>query len=264
MFSSITNFINNFTQDPVNALISLAYLTVCILFSLIIHECAHGYVALRCGDPTAKMLGRLTLNPAKHLDPVGTICMIFLHVGWAKPVPVNPRNFRNYRRDYILVSLAGIITNFCIFLVSLIISAILAKFMYMPEFIDSVDQYGGKGLFLNVYSSNVAASVYGGVTMFDYGMSVPALAWVQRLFLMLAQMNLGLAIFNLLPVPPLDGYRFLDQFAFRGQLRMDPRTMQIIQIVFLFICVSGFLSGLLGTLNSAVFGFFSNIIGVII
>ena len=81
---------------------------------------------------------------------------------------------------------------------------------------------------------------------------------------MLAQMNLGLAIFNLLPVPPLDGYRFLDQFAFRGQLRMDPRTMQIIQIVFLFICVSGFLSGLLGTLNSAVFGFFSNIIGVII
>ena len=119
--------INNFRADPAGSLITLVYLAVVILFSLIIHECAHGYVALKCGDPTAKMMGRLTLDPRKHLDPIGTICMIFLRFGWAKPVPVNPRNFRNYRRDYILVSLAGIITNLLVCLISMLISAFLAK-----------------------------------------------------------------------------------------------------------------------------------------
>ena len=264
MFSSITNFIREFQSDPVQALISLAYLTVCILFSLIIHECAHGYVALKCGDPTAKMLGRLTLNPAKHLDPIGTICMVFLRVGWARPVPINPRNFRNYRRDYILVSLAGIITNLLVFLVSLILSALLAKMMYTDEAIQSVGAEYGKGMFLNIYNSNLAACAYQGMTIYDFWMKAPALLHVQRLFLMLAQMNLGLAVFNLLPVPPLDGYRFLDQFAFRGRLNMEPQVMQMIQIVFMVICVSGFLSGLLGTVNSAIFGFFCSIVGVII
>ena len=103
MFSGITQWFEELTNDPSGTLITLAYVAVCILFSLILHECAHGWVAYKCGDPTAKMLGRLTLNPAKHLDPFGTICMVFLHVGWAKPVPVNPRNFRHFRRDYILV-----------------------------------------------------------------------------------------------------------------------------------------------------------------
>ena len=127
MFSGITEWINDLSADPSGTLITLAYIAVCILFSLILHECAHGWVALKCGDPTAKMLGRLTLNPAKHLDPVGTICMVFLRVGWAKPVPINPRNFRKFRRDYILVSLAGIVTNLLLCLASLIISALLCR-----------------------------------------------------------------------------------------------------------------------------------------
>ena len=125
MFSHVTGMFQDLMSDPVGTLITLAYIAFCILFSLIIHECAHGYVALKCGDPTAKWMGRLSLDPRKHLDPLGTVCMVFLRVGWAKPVPINPRNFKNYRRDYILVSLAGITVNLAVFLISLLISALL-------------------------------------------------------------------------------------------------------------------------------------------
>ena len=276
MFSNITYFLNGLRTDPSGTLITLAYLTVCILFSLIIHECAHGWVALKCGDPTAKMLGRLTLDPRKHLDPIGTFCMVFLRVGWAKPVPVNPRNFRNYRRDYILVSLAGIITNFCIFLICLIISALLAKAVWPGEYITAMEEYHAKDSLLNVYYdfskapfnlSDGYISVYSASAVYSGSLqaaeSVPA-AYIQRLFLMLAQMNLGLAVFNLLPVPPLDGYRFLDQFVFKGRLRMEPQTMMLIRIGFLVVCFSGLLSGLLGTVNGFIFGVFSRIFSVMI
>ena len=278
MFSSLTNFINEFRADPVGSLITFAYLAVVILFSLIMHECAHGYVALKCGDPTAKMLGRLTLDPRKHLDPIGTICMVFLRFGWAKPVPINPRNFRNYRRDYILVSLAGIITNLCICLISLLISALLARIVWPEYIIESYSEAGVKDALLNVYydfsrepfglqknyiSLFSAAAVYSGNFNDLIQASVPA-AYVQRFFLMLAQMNLGLAVFNLLPVPPLDGYRVLDQFVFKGQLSLSPQTMQYIRIGFMVVLLSGMLSGLLSTVNSAIFGWFSQLFALLI
>ena len=212
MFSNITSIFQNLRTDPGGTIIYLIMFTVGILFSLIIHECAHGYVALKCGDPTAKMMGRLTLDPRKHLDPIGTICMLFLRIGWAKPVPINPNNFRNYRRDYILVSLAGIFANLIVFLLSTVITVLIYKYA-----------------------------------------EAQWLSYVFQFFLMLAQMNLSLAIFNLLPVPPLDGYRFLDQFVFKGSLSMNRQTMQIIQIIFLVVCISGLLNGLLSTVNSNIF-----------
>jgi len=260
MFSGVRQVFSDLMSNPAGTIITFVYMAVCILFSLIIHEYAHGYVALQCGDPTAKMMGRLTLDPRKHLDPLGTVCMLFLRVGWAKPVPINPRNFRNYRRDYILVSLAGIITNFCIFLVSLTISALLAKALWKPEILASAREDGMRNVFLDLYHYLPANSVYGGMfSLYEDMAKTPWLMYVQRLFLMLAQMNLGLAIFNLIPVPPLDGYRFLDEFAFHGRLSLNPQTMMIVHIVFLVICVSGFLSGFLTTVNGAVFRVFADL-----
>lgn len=215
----ISDFIDQLRADPLNAIIGFVFLSVCILTGLILHECAHGYVALKCGDPTAKMRGRLTLNPAKHLDPVGTVCMVLLGIGWAKPVPVNPRNFRHYRRDYILVSLAGIVTNFLLFLVSIIFFVLIWK-----------------------HAPNTVAWGYAG-----------------SFFYRMASINICLAIFNLIPVPPLDGYRVMNQFVFKGRLDMNPQTMMIIRYVFLAICISGVFSNLLGSAVSSVLGFFMNI-----
>ena len=204
--------IQYFRQDPGGALIYLLMSTVSILTCLIVHEVAHGWVALKCGDPTAKWAGRLTLDPRKHLDPIGTICMLFLRIGWAKPVPINPNNFRNYRRDYILVSLAGIAANLLMFLTGSVIMVLLLK--------------------------HATASWIGYVIQF------------LRMFV---QMNLSLAIFNLLPVPPLDGFRFLNQFVYKGRLQLTPQTMWIIQIIFLIVCFSGLLNGLLTTVISGVY-----------
>ena len=267
MFSSITQWFSDLTTDPSGTLITLAYVAFCILFSLILHECAHGWVALKCGDPTAKMLGRLTLNPMKHLDPFGTICMVFLHVGWAKPVPVNPRNFRNYRRDYILVSLAGIITNLLLCILSLVISALLCRVIYNSYLLDYAREKGLQSNLIDIYHMLFPSAVYSGEFQIVTGNLNPGCEWalyVQRLFLMLAQMNLGLAVFNLIPVPPLDGYRFLDMFVFKGKLAMERNVMQIVQIAFLVICMSGILSQFLTTVNGAVFGFLSNIVAVLV
>ncbi len=265
MFSGITNFLNELQADPGGTIITFLYVAVCILFSLIIHECAHGYAALKCGDPTAKWLGRLTLDPRKHLDPLGTICMVFLRVGWAKPVPVNPRNFRHYRRDYIIVSLAGIATNLLLCMLSLVVSAALAGFIWERDIISQLNSTGQRSMLINVYEGSFATAVYSGMySYFESFARIPWLMYIQRLFLMLAQMNLGLAVFNLIPVPPLDGYRFVDQFVFKGRLSLNPQTMQIIHLVFLMLCMSGMLTGLLTAVNSAVMGAFTSVFSLII
>lgn len=116
MFSRLEAWFDYLTSDPLGFAVYALYLAGTVLLSLILHEVAHGYVALRCGDPTAKWMGRLTLDPRKHLDPIGTACMLLLGFGWAKPVPVNPRNFKNYRRDDFLVSIAGITVNLTLFI----------------------------------------------------------------------------------------------------------------------------------------------------
>ncbi len=101
----------------------IAIMLVPALFAIILHEVAHGYVAEKFGDPTARLLGRLTLNPIKHLDPIGTIAIFIFGFGWARPVPVNPGNFRHPRRDMIWVAIAGPTTN----LILAILSALLLR-----------------------------------------------------------------------------------------------------------------------------------------
>ncbi len=216
MFRNIQTWISAFQTDPVNALISILLMMVALLLSLMLHELGHGFVALRCGDPTAKMMGRLSLDPRKHLDPIGTICMFFLGVGWAKPVPINPRNFRKPNRDIILVSVAGITVNLILFLIFC--------FLYAVSFRWILSGAGAWYLYL------------------------------QEFLIDMISFNLSLAIFNLIPVPPLDGFRLVNQIFFRGNLYLSPQTMQIIHFVFLFICLSGLLSNAFGTVINSIYG----------
>lgn len=148
------------------------YIVVAALFAIILHEIAHGLVSTWLGDPTPKRQGRLSLNPLKHLDPIGTLCLIFFHVGWAKPVVVNPDYYKNKKRGIALVALAGPLMNFLLAIFSIIIMAIFVK--------------------VNAYS-NVLIIIYNFLLYFSV-------------------INLGLGLFNLIPIPPLDGSRILGAF----------------------------------------------------
>ncbi len=161
--------------DPAAFIQQMAILLVPILIAITFHELAHGYVAYRLGDPTAKNAGRLTLNPIKHLDPLGTIALFLVKVGWAKPVPVNPNYFLNPRQGMILVSVAGPAVNFVLAVIFSIIFHIL------------------------LWLSPAAAA--GGAA----GIMEPLLYMAQAGVLI----NIGLGVFNLLPVPPLDGSHIL-------------------------------------------------------
>lgn len=156
-----------------------------LLLALTFHEFAHGYVAHRLGDPTAKLAGRLTLNPLKHLDPIGTLAFFLIKIGWAKPVPVNPRFFAHPKTDMLWVALAGPLTNLAL----AVVSALLAKSIWflaplLPP------------------------------TPLVAGIIVP----VNTMLIASVWINLLLCIFNFLPFPPLDGSRILvgvlpDRFA---------------------------------------------------
>ena len=155
-----------------------------MLLALSVHESAHGYVAGRLGDPTARNLGRITLNPIKHFDLLGFLSMLILHIGWAKPVPVNSRYFKNPRRDFAIVGAAGPLSNLCLAILHLALLRIVMIFAT-----DAV-LYGR-------ISSETALIV---------------LSLVVYILYMGVAMNVILAIFNLIPVPPFDGSRIFYAF----------------------------------------------------
>ena len=146
------------------------------LVALTIHEFAHGYVAYKLGDDTAKSYGRLTLNPIKHLDPFGALCMILFHFGWAKPVPIDPRNFENPRKGFAITAIAGPATNLVI--------GFFTAFFYLLCY--STFKYS-ESTFVN-------------------NMQINTLLFLLYFF----TINVGLGIFNLIPVPPFDGSRILN------------------------------------------------------
>jgi len=147
-----------------------------ILLALTVHEFAHGYVAYRFGDPTARDQGRLTLNPLKHLDPIGTIAFFIIKIGWAKPVPVNPAYFKNPRKDMLWVALAGPAVN----LVLAVGSAVFVKIIWF-------------------IASNIPYSPMAEAILVPLNEVLMASVWI----------NLVLCIFNFLPIPPLDGSKIL-------------------------------------------------------
>lgn len=229
-------------QDPVNFLVYMAFMAVAVLISLILHECAHGYMALRCGDPTAKMLGRLSLNPLRHLDPIGTVCMFLLGFGWAKPVPVNPRNFDNYRRDDFLVSIAGIVTNLTLFIVCSLLAVLLNLVIWKPEaktFFDYI--LGSRDELVNVFSPDSFAASLAYSISFDGMQGFTTQYWllyIQRFLLLMVDVNLSLALFNFLPIPPLDGFHILNDTILKGRLQLNQEVFRIAQTVLIILLLS--------------------------
>jgi len=152
--------LNLLLTDPVTFIL----LSIPLLYSIIIHELAHGWVAYKMGDPTAKLLGRLSLNPLKHLEPVGTLMLFVFGFGWAKPVPVNFSNLREGRSGFVFVSAAGIVANTLLAFTAFLLNRLLSP---SPS-----------------------------------GILAPLLYYM-------AQVNIMLAAFNLIPIPPLDGSKIL-------------------------------------------------------
>ena len=169
----------------VDLVIVLVAYFIAIIFALSMHEYAHAKVAFNQGDYTPKAKGRLTLNPFKHIDPIGFICLMLVGFGWAKPVEVNPLNFKEYRKGFFCVSVAGVLTNF-----------VLAFFSC--------------GLLC------LTQVIFGHLLTNTAGFVVYLYEFFVYLFACFTSINLCLGIFNLIPVYPLDGFNILQSFTKEG------------------------------------------------
>jgi Zn-dependent protease len=189
------------------------------------HECAHAYSAKLLGDETAERQGRLTLNPFRHIDPMGALCMFLLPFGWAKPVPVDPRNATRKvtMRGFIsLTAAAGPISNIILSLVLIIIAKITA---------------------LNLETT----------TLFLSGGENHTMVYVYTALIITAQISVYLAIFNLIPIPPLDGSKILYYFLNSRQIFFLERNANMIRMVLLLLIFTGFLAPVIGFFGDIVF-----------
>ena len=185
--------------DIRDIIISLVFSMHIILLALSLHETAHGYVAYKCGDNTAYNLGRLTLNPLKHIDPKGFACMLLFGFGWAKPVPINTRNFRNPKRGMALSALAGPLANAILGVLSAAMLGFTTALYY----------------YLLVSGAN--------------GFVLTCISYTTLLFQLSALYNLLFMAFNLIPIPPFDGSRimlvFLPPKAYFGIMKYERQIM---------------------------------------
>ena len=237
------DLIQTMISEPLAFLDQTAYRVLAVLIGLCCHEWGHAYAAYLCGDDTAKRAGRLTLNPMAHLDPMGAVLMFFAGFGWAKPVPVNPWRFKGNRvKCDLLVSLAGIAINLLFFVLFTTLAVAASLFMWRP---DVLDYYGVTTLVS--YDYTAVWSVISGTAMADFGTLI-ARSWlvpVVRLCAYTALVNLNLAVFNLLPLPPLDGYHVFNDLVFRGKIHLSRRAFQIGMVIVLILSYKGILGELI-------------------
>ena len=197
-----------------------------LLTAIPIHECAHAWASNKLGDPTAKNLGRLTLNPLPHLDLIGSVLMLFTGFGWAKPVPVTTRNFKNVKKGMILTALAGPAANILLALLSLILYKLWCYFLYPL-------------LAINFTTASAIAQI----------------------FYIMCLLNINLTVFNLIPIPPLDGSRVLTAVL---PARLYYKVMQYEQYIIYGVFITlmlGWLDGPLSFLRGVVYNFLNLITG---
>lgn len=190
-----------------------------LLLALTFHEFAHGYVAYRMGDNTAKYQGRLSLNPIDHMDIIGTLCLLFFRFGWAKPVPVNQNNFYDRKKGIIFVSLAGPFANFILAFICYVILKLISPYYLMSKI---------ASFFVEILASAVG-------------------------------MNIGLMIFNLIPIPPLDGSKVLMEFLpynVRYKMYNLERYSSFLLLILLY---TGIISPILGFVGDKILWLFDTI-----
>ncbi len=209
-----------------------------ILLSLSIHEASHGYAAYRLGDDTAKNLGRLTLNPIKHINPFGFIAMLFFRIGWANPVPINARNFRKPRRDMAITAAAGPISNLCL----AVIFTVLLRLVMIP--IESIAE-GGYFLDAAKYTYYLDQSISDN-TAFTFLSIIAVMLYIG------IGLNLNLMFFNLIPLPPLDGSRIAYIFLPTDVYFKIMRYERYIMIAFIVLLATGIISVPLGLLTGGI------------
>lgn len=187
----------------VNYILDLLIALPAVIMAIGFHESAHAFVAYKMGDNTAKNLGRLSVNPLKHIDPIGFICLFLFHFGWAKPVPINPNNFKDKKKGAVLTALAGPVSN--------LLLAFIFSIFYMAA-VTAVQFFGATGTVINVLIEMLGCCV---------------------------SINISLAIFNLIPIPPLDGAKIFGGILPKRLYFSIMEHENIIQLVLLILLFSG-------------------------
>ena len=223
MLSVFTDSNLSFPEIIINVCVFL----VSLVFSLSIHEFMHGYAAYKCGDSTAKRMGRLSFKPGAHIDPVGMLMMLLVGFGWAKPVPINPSEmtrFKNKNTAVRIVSLAGVGSNFVV--------AFLAYFLFWLVWLIAFSS----GSYIDAFSSG-----YGIPFRIPLSQSFSQVLLTIFLVLLLEifQRNLMFMAFNLIPIPPLDGYHFLETFLPRSIRPKFNNLARYSSIIFILLVVMG-------------------------